>query len=159
MTKKVRQVLDSLNVEKKEVYLTAAVLHDIGYYSDKITNFYPVDGFLFVKDNFRRDVALAVLHHSFAEVEANNLRPQLSTWFRRNKFTIASRPIWVIISYADLHIDSCGNDVGVDSRYQDIMLRHGETSEVYQHMLSIRSEVDELVGKIGIRKTLLLIIN
>jgi putative nucleotidyltransferase with HDIG domain len=131
----------------RELLVSAAVLHDIGYApSIARTGFHPLDGARWLRDiGFDHRVAALVAHHTNAVVEAElrGLDRELSGEFDRETSRVAD-----ILWYCDLTTGPDGQEFTVEERIVEIRKRYEPGSVVVEFIDRSAGEFFEVVKRV-----------
>jgi hypothetical protein len=131
-----REVAAAVDPEDRELLVTAAWLHDIGYApSIALLGFHPVDGARFLDG---RGVAgrlcALVAHHSCARIEAaeRGLSEELEAW------VLEESPVMDALCTADMTSGPRGQRLTFAERIAEIFSRYGEGSIVQRSIARAR---------------------
>lgn len=131
----------------RELLVSAAVLHDIGYApSIAKTGFHPLDGARWLRDvEFDDRVAGLVAHHTNAVVEAElrGLDRELSGEFDREESQVAD-----LLWYCDLTTGPDGQEFTVEERLAEIRERYEPGSVVAEFIDRSAGEFFEVVKRV-----------
>lgn len=129
------------NVDDRDVLVSAAILHDLGYASRfSFTGFHPLDGAVYLrKINAPARLCALVAHHSCAylEAELRGLSAELSQW--QDEQTSLRDALW----WADMTTTPDGEPTNVHDRIEEIQKRYGPEDLV---TFFIRQAKPELVA-------------
>ncbi|MFJ2176599.1 HD domain-containing protein [Streptomyces sp. NPDC087851] len=127
--------------------IAAATLHDVGYAPRlAVTEFHPLDGARFLRDEHAADEQLVrlVANHSFAlmEAEERGLRKELAS-----EFPLLEEPLLVdALVYCDMTTTPDGGRTTAEERVVEILGRYGGDSVVGRF---IRRAAPEIFGAVG----------
>ncbi|MET7955743.1 HD domain-containing protein [Streptomyces sp. NPDC005317] len=129
--------------------VAAATLHDVGYAPRlAVTEFHPLDGARFLRDEHGADERLVrlVANHSFAllEAEARGLREELAT-----EFPLLERPLLVdTLVYCDMTTTPDGDRTTAQDRVAEILSRYGDDSVVGRFIRRAAPEICASVERV-----------
>lgn len=124
---KAREVSQLFNDEDRCYLIAAAYLHDIAYAPAlQLTNFHPIDGAYYLRDQGQGRLASLVAYHSEAQFEAE-LRGllEMQQQFKREESSVADA-----LTYCDMMTNGKGERVSFSERLADIYSRYDENTIV-----------------------------
>ncbi len=134
-----QDVAAAVDPEDRELLVTAAWLHDIGYApSIALLRFHPVDGARFLDGrHVAGRLCAMVAHHSCARYEAaeRGLSAELASW------ELEDSPVMDALSMADMTIGPRGQRFTFAERIAEICSRYGEGSIVQRSITWARPDL------------------
>ncbi|WP_131769787.1 HD domain-containing protein [Candidatus Protofrankia californiensis] len=132
-----REAAVAVEPEERDLLVTAAWLHDIGYApAVGLLRFHPVDGarFLQQRSDVSRRLCALVAHHSCARIEAEErgLSDVLASW------ELEESPVMDALVFADMTTGPKGQRFTFAERVEEIFSRYGEGSVVHRSIARAR---------------------
>lgn len=131
----------------RQVLVSAAWLHDVGYAPDlRRTGFHPLDGARFLAaQGVATEVTSLVANHSCAVVEARLRGLEESL---RNEFPVLDEKLADALCYADMTSGPIGQSMTVQDRLSEIRERYGPDDVVTQFVDAAEHEIRAAVRRV-----------
>jgi hypothetical protein len=146
-----REVSAAVDPDERDLLVTAAWLHDIGY-APQIGHlrFHPVDGARYLESlHAPHRLCALVAHHSCARIEAEErgLSAELAPW------ELETSAVMDALCMADMTTGPQGQRLTFDERITEICSRYGEgtvvTRSISRSRPILRDSVDRTVERLG----------